>query len=275
VTPEIAGPPSAPPALGPNPDRVYPPAFFRQRLEEESYRALRQHSIVSLILIEGHAVELAHGLRGSLRRMDVLGFWKNYLGVLLAESRREDSSPDFPERVSLQAQGILRVAGVLDTEWQEIHFGACLLPEQKSGKIDPENLLIVAEKALNESAHVHQPILYRGARRFVDTPRKEAPTPLVRYGDLHINREQHKAWLGTQTVKFLPKEYDLLQYLLKHEGKLVRRDSLCKAVWGYDYAGGSRTVDMHIAKLRKKIKTSRSLAIRTLKGEGYRLELNS
>ncbi len=256
-------------------DGVYPEPYFRQRLEEEAHRAHRMHAILTLILIQGDVPTLAHTLREGIRRMDVLGLWKGFLGVLLSEIPREEVAPGFSDRLSQQAQGILRIAGVVDTEWQEIYLGACLLPEQKSGKIDPGHLLTGAEKALLESSQDHQPILYKGIRRFVDVPRKDSMASLVRYGDLHLQKDSYKGWIGPETVEFLPKELDLLQYLLKHEGKLIKRDHLCKAVWGYDYFGNTRTVDMHIAKLRKKLKPSRSVTIRTLKGEGYRLDLNA
>ncbi|OGR90184.1 MAG: hypothetical protein A2992_01525 [Elusimicrobia bacterium RIFCSPLOWO2_01_FULL_59_12] len=263
-----------PEAVNPSADGVYPEVFFRQRVEEEAHRAHRMHSILTLVLIQGETAALAHALRGGIRRMDVLGLWKRYLGVLLSEIPREEVSPGFADRLSQQAQGILRIAGVVDTEWQEIHLGACILPEQKSGKIEADQLLTGAEKALLESANDHQPILYKGHRRFVDVPRKDSPSTLVRYGDLHLGKDNHRAWIGSDTVDFLPKEFDLLLYLLKHQGKLVRREVLCRSVWGYDYFGSSRTVDMHIAKLRKKLKPSRTLHIKTLKGEGYRLDLN-
>jgi hypothetical protein len=254
-------------------DGVYPEIYFRQRLEEESHRARRMHSIMTLVLIQGDMPTLAHALRQSIRRMDVLGQWKDYLGVMLCEIPREEVAPGFNERMSQQAQGVLRIAGIVDTEWQEIYLGACLLPEQKSGKIEADSILACAEKALAESAADHQPILYKGGRRFVDTPRRETAAPLVRYGDLHLHKDSHKAWIGSESLEFLPKEYDLLQFMLKHQGKLINREHLCKAVWGYDYFGSTRTVDMHIAKLRKKLKPSRSITIRTLKGEGYRLDL--
>jgi hypothetical protein len=262
--------PAASPAEG-----IYPQPYFRQRLEEEAHRAHRMHTILTLVLIQGDPETLTHTLREGIRRMDVIGFWKEYVGVLMSEIPREEVAPAFTDRLSQQAQGVLRVAGVVDTEWQEISLGACLLPEQKSGKIEVDALLSGAERALAESAQDHQPILYKGHRRFVDAPRKVGVAPIVRYGDLHINKDNHRAWIGADAMEFQPKEFDLLLYLLKHEGKLVKREHLCKTVWGYEYFGSSRTVDMHIAKLRKKIKPSRSIQIRTLKGEGYRLDLSS
>lgn len=264
-------------ALRLNADNVYPEAFFRQRVEEEAYRAHRMHSLLTLVLIQGDIPALAHTLRSGIRKMDVLGLWKQYLGLLLSEVPREEVSPVFAERIARQAEGVLRIAGVVDSEWQEIYLGACLLPDQKSGKVDAVELLSNAEKALQESSTDHQPILYKGPRRFVDVPRQENPAvaAMLRYGDLHLGKTDHRAWIGSESIDFLPKEFDLLMYFLKHQGKLVRRETLSRAVWGYDYFGNSRTVDMHIAKLRKKLKSSRSISIKTLKGEGYRLDLTA
>src|SRR4029077_9332164 len=131
---------------------VYPPAFFRQRVEEEAHRARRTHSILTLILIQGDTPTLAHTLRAGIRRMDVLGLWKEYLGVLLSEIPREEVAPIFNERLGQQAQGGFRIAGVGGTVLEENSLGACLLPEQKSGKIEADHLLAGAEKALAESA---------------------------------------------------------------------------------------------------------------------------
>src|SRR5438046_6596919 len=112
--------------------------------------------------------------------MDVLGLWKEYLGVLLSEVPREEVAPGFSERCSQQAQGVLRIAGVVDTEWQEIYLGACLLPEAKSGKIEVDYLISGAERALAESAVERRPILYKGHLRYIDTPHRENAAPLTR-----------------------------------------------------------------------------------------------
>jgi hypothetical protein len=262
-------------AVTPPPDGVYPEIFFQQRLDEEVHRAYRMHGLLTAILIEGHLPELAHKLRVSIRRMDVIGQWKGHLAVLLAEIPREEVAPVFGDRLMQQAQGVLRISNIVDTEWQEIALGACILPDQKGGKVEGESLLGCAEKALAESGQVHTPVLYHGLRRFIDTPRKDGHAPLLRFGDLHVSKEELRVWIGSTAIDLLPKEMDLLLYLLRHEGKLIRRDNLCKVVWGYDYYGTTRTVDMHIAKLRKKLQGSRNVLIRTLKGEGYRLEVSA
>src|SRR4051812_48374415 len=103
MTPETASAPQAsqlPDAPSALTDGVYPEVFFRQRLEEESHRSHRTHSIMTLVLIQGDTQTLAHTLRQSIRRMDVLGKWKDYLGVMLCEVPREEVAPGFNERMS-------------------------------------------------------------------------------------------------------------------------------------------------------------------------------
>jgi DNA-binding response OmpR family regulator len=69
-------------------------------------------------------------------------------------------------------------------------------------------------------------------------------------------------------VELRPKEFDLLAYLIANRGAVFSRDTLLERVWGYDYAGGSRTVDVHVAQLRRKLE--RPQLIRTVRGSGYK-----
>ena len=71
-----------------------------------------------------------------------------------------------------------------------------------------------------------------------------------------------------------PKEYELLAFLLRNQGRAFTRDQLLNQVWGYDFAGDSRTVDVHIRWLREKIEDEPSKPVRliTVRGTGYRFE---
>ena len=100
------------------------------------------------------------------------------------------------------------------------------------------------------------------------------PTPpgerLV-YGSLVIDLERHAVEVDGEEVKLTAKEFLLLQYLLEHRGRVLSRDLLLTDVWGYQYTGGTRTVDVHIRRLREKLPFL-SDAIVTIKQFGYRLE---
>ncbi len=105
--------------------------------------------------------------------------------------------------------------------------------------------------------------------RRVDRPR--FPGRLLRYGPLTVDRERHEVRLGADEVRLTAKEFLLLQYLIEHQGRVLSRDLLLTDVWGYQYTGGTRTVDVHMRRLREKIPLL-STAVTTIKQFGYRLE---
>jgi DNA-binding response OmpR family regulator len=105
-------------------------------------------------------------------------------------------------------------------------------------------------------------------RRVDRTP---PPAPLLEYGPLVINLDRHEVRIEGQEVKLTAKEFLLLQYLLEHRGRVLSRDRLLTDVWGYQYTGGTRTVDVHVRRLREKVPLLVT-ALETVKQFGYRLE---
>jgi two-component system alkaline phosphatase synthesis response regulator PhoP len=106
--------------------------------------------------------------------------------------------------------------------------------------------------------------ILRRARRAV---RSEAP---VHMGDVTIDPARHEVTAAGQPVKLRPKEFDLLLALAEHRGIVLSREQLLNLVWGYDFYGETRTVDVHIAHLRKRLAGS-SVEIETVLGVGYKL----
>ena len=104
-------------------------------------------------------------------------------------------------------------------------------------------------------------------RRSVRTP---SPSAVVRYGPIEIDVARHHIAVDGQEVKLTAKEFLLLQYLVQHRGRVLSRDLLLTDVWGYQYTGGTRTVDVHIRRLREKMPVLAG-AIETIKQFGYRL----
>jgi DNA-binding response OmpR family regulator len=98
----------------------------------------------------------------------------------------------------------------------------------------------------------------------------DAPSTLV-YGPLALDVERHTVRVDGSEVRLTAKEFLLLQYLLEHRGRVLSRDLLLSDVWGYQYTGGTRTVDVHIRRLREKLPLLAD-AIVTIKQFGYRLE---
>jgi two-component system alkaline phosphatase synthesis response regulator PhoP len=91
------------------------------------------------------------------------------------------------------------------------------------------------------------------------------------YGPLTVDVERHTVRVDGRDVRLTAKEFLLLQYLLEHRGRVLSRDLLLSDVWGYQYTGGTRTVDVHIRRLREKLPLLAD-AIATIKQFGYRLE---
>jgi DNA-binding response OmpR family regulator len=93
-------------------------------------------------------------------------------------------------------------------------------------------------------------------------------------GDLTIDLARHEALLGGEPLSLKPKEYELLVFLARNRGMVLSRDLILERVWGWDYGGGSRTVDVHVRWLREKIEPDPANPTRivTVRGVGYRLE---
>ncbi len=102
------------------------------------------------------------------------------------------------------------------------------------------------------------------------TKRHTAEAGTIRYGPIVVDDDQHTVSLGGQSVTLTAKEFLLLGYLLKHRGRVLSRDVLLTDVWGYKYTGGTRTVDVHIRRLREKLPPLEQ-ALVTVKQFGYKL----
>ncbi len=92
-------------------------------------------------------------------------------------------------------------------------------------------------------------------------------------GDLVLDPARHEVRCGGRSLPLSPKEYDLLEVLLRNAGRVLSRGQLLERVWGYDYEGDERTVDVHLSWLRRKLREAGStVRIETVRGVGYRLE---
>jgi two-component system, OmpR family, alkaline phosphatase synthesis response regulator PhoP len=91
---------------------------------------------------------------------------------------------------------------------------------------------------------------------------------LLVLGDVVLRRSAREVGVAGEPIELRPKEFDLLAYLMQNRGAVLSRDLLLERVWGYDYAGGTRTVDVHVAQLRRKL--GRPDLIRTIRGSGYK-----
>ena len=95
---------------------------------------------------------------------------------------------------------------------------------------------------------------------------------LIRAGDLVIDLANCEVRVEGKVVELTFKEYELLKFLAKDRGRVFTREALLNKVWGYDYFGGDRTVDVHIRRLRSKIELSGQTFIETVRNIGYRFK---
>ncbi len=103
------------------------------------------------------------------------------------------------------------------------------------------------------------------------TPKEEKPKKIVA-ADLEIDIDKYEVLVRGKKVNLTPLEFDLLKFLAENEGKVFSRDVLLDKLWGYDYFGDTRTVDVHIRRLRTKIEEdpSNPRYIVTVRGKGYK-----
>jgi Response regulators consisting of a CheY-like receiver domain and a winged-helix DNA-binding domain len=96
------------------------------------------------------------------------------------------------------------------------------------------------------------------------------------FGNLRMNLVRYEVYLCNDKLELTPKEYELLKCFITSAGKAFTREQLLEKVWGYEYAGDTRTVDVHIRHLRIKLSADQALAeaIETVRGVGYRLRNN-
>ena len=99
--------------------------------------------------------------------------------------------------------------------------------------------------------------------------RREAQTKQIKHGDLEIDVGRREVLVSGTEVQLAPKEFDLLWELLDHRGLVLTRDQLLERVWGYTFAGDTRTVDVHVRQLRRKLGDASPIV--TVWGVGYKV----
>jgi DNA-binding response OmpR family regulator len=100
----------------------------------------------------------------------------------------------------------------------------------------------------------------------------EEDEQVVRVGSLEVDLATYQVTVDDDTIDFAFKEYELLRFLVTHPGRVFSREALLNRVWGYDYYGGARTVDVHVRRLRAKLGSEHAGRIKTVRGVGYRFD---
>ncbi|HUJ55742.1 MAG TPA: response regulator transcription factor [Gaiellaceae bacterium] len=100
-----------------------------------------------------------------------------------------------------------------------------------------------------------------------DRARRESE--VLEHGELRLDAGRRECWVGDREIQLAPKEFDLLWELIDHRGLVLTRDQLLERVWGYTFAGDTRTVDVHVRQLRRKLADASPIV--TVWGVGYKV----
>ena len=109
------------------------------------------------------------------------------------------------------------------------------------------------------------------AKRVIKQTKNAQNSDLIKCGDLLIDVAKCEVSIDGKQLALTFKEYELLKFLARNKGRVFTRETLLNEVWGYDYYGGDRTVDVHITRLRSKLGNSTNIYIQTVRNIGYKL----
>jgi DNA-binding response OmpR family regulator len=172
-------------------------------------------------------------------------------------------------------------AVVVAEEDPEGAFGMCRALRKRDGAVEPVLLLItgaqLVELELREDlfddfclSPFHPKELEARLRHLVWRTGRGTRPEIVDYGGLVLNLETYQAAFEDRQLDLTYMEYELLKFFATHPGKVFTREQLLSRVWGYEYYGGARTVDVHVRRLRAKLGEEHASLIQTVRSVGYR-----
>jgi two-component system, OmpR family, alkaline phosphatase synthesis response regulator PhoP len=160
-------------------------------------------------------------------------------------------------------------------------FGMCRALRKRDSAVEPILLLVsgaqLGELELREDlfddfclAPFHPKEIETRLRHLHWRTEEGSRPEIVEYADLVLNLETYQAALGPRPLDLTYMEYELLKFFATHPGKVFTREQLLSRVWGYEYYGGARTVDVHVRRLRAKLGEEHANLIQTVRSVGYR-----
>jgi DNA-binding response OmpR family regulator len=160
-------------------------------------------------------------------------------------------------------------------------FGMCRALRKRDSGVEPVLLLVsgaqLAELEMREDlfddfclAPFHPKEVEARLRHLFYRSGRGAQPEIVEYADLVLNLETYQAALTGKPLDLTYMEYELLKFFSTHPGKVFTREQLLSRVWGYEYYGGARTVDVHVRRLRAKLGEEHAGLIQTVRSVGYR-----
>ena len=112
-----------------------------------------------------------------------------------------------------------------------------------------------------------------GLSEKLPTAKPEETGDVVKYTDITVNKDNYTVVYKDRNIEMPPKELELLYFLMTNPNKVFTREQLLDHIWGYDYIGDTRTVDVHVKRLREKIKDTEEWSLATVWGVGYKFEV--
>ena len=109
-------------------------------------------------------------------------------------------------------------------------------------------------------------------RRYSQKPEEEETGKILRFENLEINLSNYSVVYHNKKLEFPPKEFEVLCYLAEHKNQVFTREQLLDRIWGYEYVGDTRTVDVHIKRIREKFTNQDNWSVKTVWGVGYKFE---
>jgi len=160
-------------------------------------------------------------------------------------------------------------------------FAMCRALRKRDSAVEPALLLLsgaqLGELALREDlfddfclSPFHPKELEARVRHVMWRAGRRSGPEILEYGDLVLNVETYQAALAGKPVDLTYMEYELLKFFATHPAKVFTREQLLSRVWGYEYYGGARTVDVHVRRLRAKLGEEHAGLIQTVRSVGYR-----
>ncbi|TMK60437.1 MAG: response regulator transcription factor [Actinobacteria bacterium] len=157
----------------------------------------------------------------------------------------------------------------------------CRALRKRDSAVEPALLLLsgaqLGELALREDlfddfclSPFHPKELEARVRHVMWRAGRRSGPEILEYGDLVLNVETYQAALAGKPVDLTYMEYELLKFFATHPAKVFTREQLLSRVWGYEYYGGARTVDVHVRRLRAKLGEEHAGLIQTVRSVGYR-----
>ncbi|NHA66630.1 winged helix-turn-helix transcriptional regulator [Phycicoccus flavus] len=216
-----------------------------------------------------HLLLLTNTLAPSAEVLPALGLLSHHVRILPAEASALVDAPD-ADAVVVDARRELAMAKSLCRVLTTTGVSAPLLVVVTEGGLAGLTSEWGVDDVLLDTAgpaEVEARLRLAVGRRTDASPAEEGP---ITAGALVIDEATYSVRLRGRVLDLTYKEFELLKYLAQHPGRVFTRSQLLQEVWGYDYFGGTRTVDVHVRRLRAKLGVEHELLIGTVRNVGYR-----